>query len=60
MRSAAKEVSTAVTDCLKNWITFTCTDMEDANISVQKVILSTNINISAPPLEISDALFLIF
>jgi hypothetical protein len=28
--------------------------MEDANISVQKVIVSTDINISAPPLEILD------
>ena len=32
--------------------------MEDANISVQKVTLSTDINISAPPLEILDTLLL--
>jgi len=32
--------------------------MEDANISVQKVTPSTDINISARKLEISDALFL--
>ena len=33
--------------------------MEDANISVQKVTVSIDINISLPPLEIPDVFFLI-
>jgi len=33
--------------------------MTDANISGQKVTISTDINISAPLLEISDSLFLV-
>jgi hypothetical protein len=37
---------------------FTCTDMEDGNISVQKFSVSADINISEIPLEFSDALFL--
>jgi len=32
--------------------------MEDANISVQKFTLATDINISSPPLKISDDLLL--